>query len=58
LTIHEYGDFAIMAGPFHAKLWPEDGSDMREVLANATGVWRRTEASWEILSFQVTKTQP
>ncbi len=55
LIVREYGDAAIMAGPFNAKLWPEDGSEMREVIANAIGVWRRVDGHWRISSFQVTK---
>jgi hypothetical protein len=41
---------------FIATLWPDDGSPMREVVANAIGVWRRIDDDeWWITSFQVTK---
>ncbi len=56
LVVHDYGDFAIQSGTFHAQMWPEDGSDRRVVDAVATGVWRRVEERWELASFQVTKT--
>lgn len=55
LVVRDYGDVSIVAGPFHAKLWPEDGGEMREVIAIATGAWRRTDSSWELVFFQVTK---
>ncbi len=58
LVVREYGDVAIVAGPFHAKMWPEDGGEMREVIAIASGLWKRTDKSWELVSFQVTKSQP
>jgi hypothetical protein len=48
------GDVAIMAGPFIAKLWPDDGSPMSEVVANAIGMWRCIDEEWRITSFQVT----
>ncbi len=57
LLVRDYGDVAIVAGPFNARMWPEDGSEMREVVATATAVWRRSDADWKIVSFQVTKSQ-
>jgi ketosteroid isomerase-like protein len=57
LVVREYGDVAILAGLFHAKLWPEDGGEMREVIANASGVWRRIDEDWKLTAFQVTKKQ-
>ena len=58
LVVRDYGDFSIVAGLFHAKLWPEDGGPAREVIANASGVWRRTDQDWKLTAFQVTKKQP
>src|SRR3954451_6392782 len=45
LVLREHRDIAIMTGPFIARLWPEDGGDMRVVDAIACGVWRRTGAA-------------
>lgn len=55
LQARDYGDVALLAGPFHAKLWPEDGGDFREVIAIASGLLRRKGESWEAVGFQVTK---
>ncbi len=55
LQVRDYGHVALVVGPFHAKLWPEDGRDFREVIAIAAGLWRRKGDTWEAVSFQVTK---
>lgn len=56
LIVQDLGDTAIVTGPWHGKLWPDNG-DPREVEAIATGVWRRTADSWELVHFQMTKVE-
>jgi ketosteroid isomerase-like protein len=58
VVVRDYGDFVLVIGSLHIKMWPADGSAIKEIYANALSVWRQVADEWRLACFQVTPIVP